>query len=340
KVLIQDCYFKGNKALKIESNEVARGGAIYVYPSPTLYPNPLELTIERCTFDSNISEYDGSALYIMMGTSEEVNKVIVQNCTFVNNVNKNGGVHPTHKTANLAAIFVRGYGDGANNGEIKFINNTIAYNSNERSGGHPGFHNGGYPNLTMINNLFFENTHAGGKYSFRSTADMVESRNNIADVVFSAADGLNRATAFSNNIEDATSEQLKLDEAIADNGGETPTLALNAGSIAINAGYATGIPMLDQRGFPREGTPDVGAFEAGFSAVKNITYTQNLSSMLTVDRNGIVSKVFGNMRVFTVDGKCIREGKVKEGQFIPLSAGMYVIHIDNANLQKTGKVVL
>lgn len=47
----------------------------------------------------------------------------------------------------------------------------------------------------------------------------------------------------------------------ADNGGPTPTLALLPGSAAIDAGTATGAPAVDQRGFPRSGAPDVGAFE-------------------------------------------------------------------------------
>lgn len=45
------------------------------------------------------------------------------------------------------------------------------------------------------------------------------------------------------------------------NGGPTPTLALLPGSAAVDAGTATGAPAVDQRGYPRHGVPDVGAFE-------------------------------------------------------------------------------
>ncbi len=47
----------------------------------------------------------------------------------------------------------------------------------------------------------------------------------------------------------------------ADNGGPTETMALPANSPAVNAGTTTGAPAGDQRGLPRFGAVDVGAFE-------------------------------------------------------------------------------
>ena len=48
-------------------------------------------------------------------------------------------------------------------------------------------------------------------------------------------------------------------EALADNGGPTATMALPAGSPAIDAGDSC--PATDQRGLPRSGACDLGAFE-------------------------------------------------------------------------------
>ena len=66
---------------------------------------------------------------------------------------------------------------------------------------------------------------------------------------------------------------------LQNNGGPTPTMALAAGSPAINAGPAAGAPGTDQRGFSRVGTPDIGAFEfhtlsqtISFDALANRTY--------------------------------------------------------------------
>lgn len=47
----------------------------------------------------------------------------------------------------------------------------------------------------------------------------------------------------------------------ADNGGPTQTMALAAGSPAINAGVSTGCPARDQRDRTRTGSCDVGAYE-------------------------------------------------------------------------------
>ncbi len=46
-----------------------------------------------------------------------------------------------------------------------------------------------------------------------------------------------------------------------DNGGPTETMALPVGSPAINAGTATGALATDQRGLPRFGAVDIGAYE-------------------------------------------------------------------------------
>ena len=49
--------------------------------------------------------------------------------------------------------------------------------------------------------------------------------------------------------------------ALGDNGGPTRTQALLPGSPAIDSGSATGAPPADQRGLPRAGAVDIGAFE-------------------------------------------------------------------------------
>ena len=48
---------------------------------------------------------------------------------------------------------------------------------------------------------------------------------------------------------------------LADNGGPTKTMALLPNSPAIDAGNDANAPPRDQRGYLRNGTSDVGAFE-------------------------------------------------------------------------------
>lgn len=57
-----------------------------------------------------------------------------------------------------------------------------------------------------------------------------------------------------------------LDSGLKYNGGSTPTVALLAGSPAIDAGDDTYAPATDQRGYARVGFSDIGAFEFGSSA--------------------------------------------------------------------------
>src|SRR5262249_39053263 len=50
------------------------------------------------------------------------------------------------------------------------------------------------------------------------------------------------------------------------NGGPTNTYALPDGSVAIDNGTGTGAAADDQRHFPRDATPDIGAYEFGATA--------------------------------------------------------------------------
>ena len=53
----------------------------------------------------------------------------------------------------------------------------------------------------------------------------------------------------------------------ADNGGPTETMALTPGSPATDAGTSSGAPATDQRGYPRVGAVDIGAFEQQGDAI-------------------------------------------------------------------------
>jgi hypothetical protein len=53
----------------------------------------------------------------------------------------------------------------------------------------------------------------------------------------------------------------------ADNGGPTETMAIGPGSPATDAGSAAGAPATDQRGLPRAGAIDIGAYELQGDAI-------------------------------------------------------------------------
>lgn len=60
--------------------------------------------------------------------------------------------------------------------------------------------------------------------------------------------------------------------ALGDHGGPTPTIALGAGSPAVDAGDPAICSLLDQRGFMRQNHCDIGAFELGASGPPRYMY--------------------------------------------------------------------
>jgi hypothetical protein len=68
---------------------------------------------------------------------------------------------------------------------------------------------------------------------------------------------------FLNASGDIRNTNPQLDPAgLANNGGPTPTIALTLTSLAKDAGNDSLAPLVDQRGFPRNGVSDIGAFES------------------------------------------------------------------------------
>jgi len=317
--LIQDCYFYNNRALKSTVAQWAFGGAVSVYSSTSAALNTFDVTIDRCTFESNTAEGSGSAMRCRIDASPAYNKILVQNCTFVNNLCKNGGLYTANLLGGQGAVIVEQSAAGDRNGEIKFINNTIAYNKTERDNGQSfvaGFITQYSPILSLINNIFFSNENAFTppySVSFRTSAALVEARNNIVDyAVAGGSFNLNEIEGrISGNVEGVTKEALKLAEELEDNGGETSTLSLAEGSVAINAGYGPSATVVDQRNVARVGIPDVGAYEnANISSVKQlkdktVTYVEKQGSIFfsNLDNYNII-------RVYSTNSQLLHESKI------------------------------
>ncbi len=77
-VTISDCQFTSNQAQEIEDG-TASGGAVFAY-------NPASLTVDNCSFQSNLSQTWGGALRVELG------EISVTNCSFSeNSASGNGG---------------------------------------------------------------------------------------------------------------------------------------------------------------------------------------------------------------------------------------------------------
>lgn len=67
---------------------------------------------------------------------------------------------------------------------------------------------------------------------------------------------------------------------LADNGGLTPTMSLEMVSPALNAGDCAGAPLLDQRGYARDGICDVGAVELQLSVTPALSILSSNNKLL------------------------------------------------------------
>jgi len=134
---------------------------------------------------------------------------------------------------------------------------------------------GNVQNNSIINSIIYGNTATMGA----STADV--SYFDITPVSFqNSIVGLK-----TEGNADSETNLIMLDpllDALADNGGPTPTMALRAQSPAIGTGlFNTSYPDLDQRGFSRSGQPDIGAYQFAATAPVYITFDGNGNSGVT-----------------------------------------------------------
>jgi hypothetical protein len=109
--------------------------------------------------------------------------------------------------------------------------------------------------LTLRNVIFSNNT-AGNAFNPWSMRNPATNGSNDLQWPLSRGSGQTDAAAAPGT----TFADAKL-LPLADNGGPTQTAAIPADSPALNAGTSTGAPATDQRGFPRVGAVDIGAYE-------------------------------------------------------------------------------
>jgi len=212
-------------------NRADAGGAI---------SNSGDLTVTNCTFSGNSSSY----LLGAGGAISNSGNLIVTNSTFSGNSAEAGG-----------AI--------SNGGDMTVTNCTFSGNNSPSllgPGGGAINNAGDLAPATLFNTILANNftNNVGGNCE----GSMTDGGHNIDD---------GTSCAFSTANGSLSNTNPQLDPAgLANNGGPTQTIALQAGSPAINAGdesVCTAAPVnsLDQRGYVRPGTGyancSIGAFE-------------------------------------------------------------------------------
>lgn len=229
-VRVRESSIQGNNST---GSSNAHTGGIYLQGGP--------FEIFGSTFrDNQASGYGGLALFDHGGTAASGS---ITNSTF---------------TGNRARTGLGGAINMAASGGVTIQNTTIADNRAECAVCFAGgIANGAGLPLTLRNVLFRNNT---GGNAFNPwtllNAPVAGSHNMQWPQV--------RPDSFGQQESAVTAGAVFVDVALAPpaaNGGHTQTLALAAGAAAIDAGTAAGAPLLDQRGRPRHGGVDIGAYE-------------------------------------------------------------------------------
>jgi predicted outer membrane repeat protein len=147
--VFEDCYFLNNRAKQRTGAANAHGGAIAVSTAAAVN---ISLTIDRCLFEGNTAENTGPAMrFVTAGTGTAT--LLVQNSTFTGNIVKLPSAATTSGALTLSL-------SATGTSDVKFINNTIAYNTSEiaTSTANGLFIGGVTDKIVAINNIIYSNT--------------------------------------------------------------------------------------------------------------------------------------------------------------------------------------
>ena len=316
------------------------------------------MTVSESTFEQNSASGDGGAIYNSSGSASIANSTISSNQGAIG-----GGIMVNVGTLTLTSSTLSGntasdYGGGIyNRTAITVTNSTIADNSASLEGGgivadgpatmvnttiadndvSAGGVGGGIENFSGVNTtlgntiVVFNIVGTGALATADDIAGSTVSPSSDYNLVGADLTGSLTSTVASGNQLGVTDPGLGT---LASNGGPTQTIALLAGSPAIDAGSnalavdAHGNPLLnDQRGtgFPRivNGTVDIGAFEAGTTTVVspqvsvnpvNLTFgtaldNSQLSGAATATVGGNAVNVPGSFSYTTAVGTVLGAGE-------------------------------
>jgi uncharacterized repeat protein (TIGR01451 family) len=266
---VTDSAFSSNVAVDTNTGQGGFGGAIMFEPLGTG-----AVTITNSTFDSNTAQggsktqggFGGAIMF-----EPESGSLTVTGSTF---------------SANTADAAAAGSGFG---GAISFEPNeegvdTLSLTNSTFTGNHAngkGFggaidFEGETSTATLLNDTIVANTTGSGTFGGgienegQTTArNTIISGNTAGAVVNNCGNAPIAAGAHDIELGTTCGFDMNADPKLAplaENGGPTETMALLAGSPAIDAGDSAFCPATDQRGFPRPqppaGTCDIGAFES------------------------------------------------------------------------------
>lgn len=280
--ILSDCTISGNSA-------GSQGGGVAVGP----LANKAVLTMTDSTVSGNTSVSNGGGIF-NNGTAE------LTDCTLANN-NADQGTNG----------FSANGGGLDDSGTATLIFCTISGNTTSYEGG--GIYDGGLgaDTVTLTDTIVAGNTTTSSSSSATGAVDVVV--NGGGSILTGTYNLIGTITtgflSGGSNIVGVASPDLGR---LANNGGATETMALEAGSPAIGAGVAVSGVTTDQRGDPLDTpTPDIGAFQVqqsqsplAFSSLTSPTITYGASSVtLGGTISGGEGSPVGESVAVTLDGQ-------------------------------------
>jgi hypothetical protein len=186
------------------------------------------LTLKGCTLSGNRADYSGGGVY-----NSSAGTLTLENCSLSGNTAGTGGGIDNAGTLTLESCTLSGNRADSKGGGI----------GNYDSGTHTGVHN----------SIIAGNSGGDVDYVSGSSNSFVSQGHNLI--------GSGNAIGVFNQAGDLVKVSDPKLGTLADNGGPTPTMALLAGSPALNAGDTT--LVTDQRGLsrPQGAADDIGAYE-------------------------------------------------------------------------------
>ena len=231
------------------------------------------LTMDKCSFEGNSCTPDkGGAFYFMNGSLNLTNSTFADNTT----PGLGGAIWTTNYNANISNCTFKGNNavtgndglggalalDGSGTSKIATVTN-CTFAENRAGNFASAIFNGG--RLTLTNTLFYKNKVGVGSQANADAGAVINKQTDLivnqGNMQFPKEYTSQFGTADDNWI---TPSVLTTDAGLlplADNTGATKTMAIPATSPAKDKGTSAGAPTTDQRGKPRSGNVDIGAFE-------------------------------------------------------------------------------
>jgi predicted outer membrane repeat protein len=231
-------------------NQASNGGAVYSYDN-NFNAGMVTATVSMCLFSGNNASGNGGALWSSYATKQTGSaSLVVSNSTFYQNTAADEG----------GGLFLQNSNTGTGTNTVALTSLTVAANDARFSGGgvwiDPGMT--GALQVQIGNSIIAGNTPEGGTLAPDISGTVMSLDYNLIGII----DGSN---GWSTKDYKGTSGS-PLDPGLdpngpSPNGGPTSTIALAPNSPAYRKGNPALVGTLDQRGYTRQATVSIGAYD-------------------------------------------------------------------------------